>query len=199
MSEGVRQFLDLGSGIPTVGNVHEIAQQVDEQARVMYVDREAVAAAHSRLLLDGNEHATLIQADIREPDTILEAAETRRLLDFDEPIGLLMLSVLHVVPDEQRPGDIVAAYRDRLPVGSYLALSHATFDFRPEEVAKVSRRADDQFYPRSREEILALFAGFDLVEPGLVNTALWRPDSPEALGAGAERSEVYYAGVGRKP
>ncbi|MDQ3153486.1 MAG: SAM-dependent methyltransferase [Actinomycetota bacterium] len=202
MSAGVRQFLDLGSGIPTVGNVHEVAQQVDEQARVVYVDREAIAAAHSHLLLEGNERATLIQADLREPDTILEAAETRRLLDFDEPIGLLMLSVLHIVSDEQRPGDIVAAYRDRLPTGSYLALSHGTADFRPEEVARiveVFKHGSEQIYPRTREEITALFAGFDLVEPGLVSPARWRPDSPEELGAGAELSEVYYAGVGRKP
>jgi len=201
VSSGVRQFLDLGSGIPTVGNVHEIAQHADEQARVVYVDWDAVAAAHSELLLEGNERATMVQADMCVPDTILEAAETRRVLNFDEPIGLLMIGVLHFVPDEQRPGDIVAAYRDRLAAGSYLAMSHFTADTRPEEMAaavEVSKRSSEQLCPRSREEITALFAGFDLVEPGLVSTALWRPDSPVELGLDADHSEIY-AGVGRKP
>ncbi len=201
MSSGVRQFLDLGSGIPTVGNVHEVAHQADEQARVVYVDKEPVAVAHSRQLLDGNERATIVQADMCEPDTVLQAAETRRLLDFDKPVGLLMVAVFHLVPDEQHPGEIVAAYRDRLAAGSYLALSHFTADSRPEEMATVvelSRRMDDQFYPRTRAEVTELFTGFELVEPGVVSTALWRPESPEELGSDAEHSEIY-AGVGRKP
>ncbi|MGH4021803.1 MAG: SAM-dependent methyltransferase [Pseudonocardiaceae bacterium] len=199
VSSGVRQFLDLGSGIPTVGNVHEIAQQADEQARVVYVDKEPVAVAHSRLLLEGNERATIVQADMCEAETILQAPETRRLIDFDEPVGLLMVAVFHFVPDERRPQEIVAAYRDRLVSGSYLALSHLTADTMPEEMAaavEVSKRMDDQFYLRSREEITALFAGFDLVEPGAVSAPLWRPESP-AVGPDAEHSEVF-AGVGRR-
>jgi hypothetical protein len=201
VSSGVRQFLDLGSGIPTVGNVHEIAQQADEQARVVYVDKEPVAVAHSRMLLEGNERATIVQADMCEPDAVLQAAETRRLLDLDEPLGLLMVAVFHLVPDQKRPLDIVAAYRHRLAAGSYLALSHFTADTRPEEMAAVvelSKRMDDQFYPRSREEIARFFGGFDLVEPGVVSTALWRPEDPAALGPDAEHSEIF-AGVGRKP
>ncbi|MQA12903.1 MAG: hypothetical protein GEV09_01685 [Pseudonocardiaceae bacterium] len=201
VSSGVRQFLDLGSGIPTVGNVHEVAQRADEHARVVYVDKEPVAVAHSRLLLDGNERATMIQADMCEPERVLQAAETQQLLDFDEPVGLLMVAVFHLVPDEQHPREIVARYRDRLAAGSYLALSHFTADSRPEEMAAVvelSRRMDDRFYPRTRAEVTDLFAGFDLVEPGVVGTALWRPESPEELGPDAEHSEIY-AGVGRKP
>ncbi len=201
VSSGVRQFLDLGSGIPTVGNVHEVAQQVDEQARVVYVDKESVAVAHSRLLLEGNERAAMIQADMCEPDTVLQAAETQRLLDFDEPVGLLMVAVFHFVSDEQHPRDIVAAYRDRLAAGSYLALSHLTADSRPEEMAtlaKLYRRADSQVHPRTREEVTELFTGFDLVEPGVVSTPLWRPESPEDIGPDAGHSDVY-AGVGRKP
>ena len=201
VSSGVRQFLDLGSGIPTVGNVHEVAQQADEQVRVVYVDKEPVAVAHSRLLLDGNERATIVQADMCEPANVLQAAETQRLLDFEEPLGLLMVGVLHFVSDEQHPREIVAEYRDRLAAGSYLALSHVTADSRPEEAAAVVelyRRADDQLHPRTRAEVTELFTGFDLLEPGVVSTALWRPESPEELGPDAEHSEVY-AGVARKP
>ncbi len=201
ISSGVRQFLDLGSGIPTVGNVHEIAQQADEQARVIYVDKDPVAVAHSRLLLEGNERANAIQADMCEPDGILQAAETRRLLDFDEPIGLLMVGVVHFLSDEQRPLDVVAAYREQLIPGSYLALSHFTADSRPEDMAaavEVSKHSSERLHPRSRPEILALFTGFDLVEPGVVSTPLWRPESSDDLGLDADRSEIF-AGLGRKP
>jgi hypothetical protein len=201
VSSGVRQFLDLGSGVPTVGNVHEIAQSADGQARVVYVDWDAVAVAHSRLLLEGNERAAVIQADMCEPDAVLLAAETRRLLDFDAPIGLLMVGVFHFVPDERRPRDIVAAYRDQLASGSYLALSQFSADTRPEEMAatvEVMKRSADPLHPRSQEEITVLFAGFDLIEPGVVSTPLWRPEDPAGLGPDAERSEIF-AGVGRKP
>ena len=201
VGSGVRQFLDLGSGVPTVGNVHEIAQQVDERARVVYVDKEPIAVAHSRMLLEGNERATVIQADLREPEAVLREAKTRELLDFDAPIGLLTVSVLHWIPGERRPHEIVAAYRDRLVAGSCLALSHVTADFRPEGMAATVdafKRSADGLHPRSREEILELFDGFDLVEPGVVRTALWRPESPEDVGPDSEHSEIV-AGVGRKP
>ncbi len=201
VDSGVRQFLDLGSGIPTAGNVHEIAQQADEQARVVYVDKEPVAAAHSRMLLEGNERATMIQADMGEPDVVLQAAETRRLLDLDAPIGLLMVAVFHLVADEKRPHDIVAAYRDQLASGSYLALSHFTADTRPEEMAAVvemMKHSADPLHPRSREEITGMFDGFDLVEPGVVSTSRWRPESPAELGSDIDHSDIF-AGVGRKP
>ncbi|MGH3794954.1 MAG: SAM-dependent methyltransferase [Pseudonocardiaceae bacterium] len=201
VSAGVRQFLDIGSGVPTVGNVHEIAQRADEQARVVYVDKEPVAVAHNRLLLAGNQRAATVQADMCEPDTILRAAETSRLLNLDEPIGLLMVAVIHFVSDEQRPRDVVAAYRDRLASGSYLVVSHGTADTEMPEVAEVMelyKRSDDPVYPRSRTEIGALFAGFDLVEPGVVRATQWRPESPLDLGPQFEHSEIL-AGVGRKP
>ncbi len=168
---------------------------------MVYVDKEPVAVAHSRLLLDGNERAAMVHADMCEPESVLQAAETQRLLDFAEPVGLLMVAVFHLVPDEQHPREIVAAYRDRLAAGSYLALSHFTADSRPEEMAAVvelSRRMDDQLHPRTRAEVTDLFTGFDLIEPGVVSTALWRPESLEELGPDAEHSEIY-AGVGRKP
>ncbi|MGH4019666.1 MAG: SAM-dependent methyltransferase [Pseudonocardiaceae bacterium] len=201
VNAGVRQFLDLGSGIPTVGNVHEIAQQADDQARVVYVDKEPVAVAHTRLLLERNELAGVVRADLCEPEVVLQAPETRRLLDFDAPIGLLTVAVLHWVPDERRPREIVAAYRDRLAPGSYLALSHATADTQPEQVAttvEVFKRSADGLRPRSREEILGLFTGFEIIDPGLVSTALWRPESSEEGESDAAHSEIL-AGVGRKP
>jgi hypothetical protein len=201
ISTGVRQFLDIGSGVPTVGNVHEIAQRADEQCRVVYVDKEPVAVAHSRMLLAGNRRATAIQADMCQPDTILQAAETLRLLNLDEPIGLLTVAVLHFIADEQRPHDLIAAYRDRLAPGSYLAVSHGSADTESPEVAEAMelyKRSGNPVYPRSREEISALFAGFDLVEPGVVNAARWRPESPLDLSPQAGHSDIF-AGVGRKP
>lgn len=199
--QGVRQFLDLGSGVPTVGNVHEIAQQADPQAKVVYVDKEPIAVTHSRLLLEGNEQATVLQADLCEPEVILNAPQTRRLLDFDQPIGLLTVSVLHFMPDQQRPGDVLSAYRDQLAPGSYLVLSHATADTNAEEVTRameVYRRSGSPVYPRDHNEISALFTGFELVEPGVVNAASWHPESPDDRVPEAEYAEVL-AGVGRKP
>lgn len=177
--QGVRQFLDVGSGIPTVGNVHEIAQDVEPRARVVYVDYEPVAVAHSQLLLEGNDNATVIQADMREPDTILRHPETRRLLDFSQPIGLIMAGVFHFVSHDKNAPAIIAHYRDALAPGSYLALSHFTADISPNEMAEVvevMKRSTDPIHPRTRAEIHELFTGFELVEPGVVGTAQWRPD-----------------------
>lgn len=200
VSQGVRQFLDLGSGVPTVGNVHEIAQQADQQASVVYVDKEPIAVTHSRLLLEGNERATVIQADMCEPETILKAPETQRMLDFDQPIGLLTVAVIHFMSDEQRPRDILGAYRDQLAPGSYLALSHATADTNSREVAEaleVYRRSGSPVYPRSQAEITTLFGGFDLVEPGVVNAALWHPERPDYTAPDVEYGE-FLVGLGRK-
>ncbi|MFI0465881.1 SAM-dependent methyltransferase [Saccharopolyspora sp. 5N102] len=198
--QGVRQFLDVGSGIPTVGNVHEIAQAADPHARVVYVDYESVAVAHSQLLLEGNDNATIIQADLVEPGVILEHPETRRLLDFDEPIGLIMAGVFHFVSHELDAPAIITRYRNALATGSYLALSHFTADISPDEmegVVEVMRRSSDPIHTRTHAEIIELFTGFDLVEPGVVGTALWRPDRPERAADEPGGSQIY-AGVGRK-
>jgi hypothetical protein len=198
--QGIRQFLDIGSGIPTVGNVHEIAQAADPQARVVYVDYESVAVAHSQLLLEGNDNATVVQADLLEPEVILEHPETRRLLDFDEPVGLIMAGVFHFVPLDRDAPAIIARYRDALASGAYLALSHFTADISPEEMAgaiEVMRRSSDPIHTRTHAEITELFTGFDLVEPGIVGTALWRPDRPERAADEPGSSQIY-AGVGRK-
>jgi hypothetical protein len=198
---GIRQFLDIGSGIPTVGNVHEIAQQADPQSRVVYVDHDPVAVAHSELVLQGNDRATAILADMRDPDSILEHPKTRQMLDFDAPIGLLMVTVFHYVGDADGPLELLARYRDALVPGSYLALSHACTELNSAEVAKMVElgKHNTPFYPRTRAEIAALFTGFRLLEPGLVTTATWR-----AHGAGDGRSDpaaeidIVLAGVGVK-
>jgi hypothetical protein len=201
ISAGIRQFLDLGSGIPTVGNVHEIAQKADSRSRVVYVDLEPVAVAHSKLALEGNDRAVAIHADLADPDGVLAHPDTVRTLDLDEPLGLLMVWVLHFVPDEKDPSRLLARYRDAMAAGSHLALSHVTADIRAAEVAalvEVMKKTKDPIHPRSRERFTGFFDGFDLLEPGVVSTALWRPDSREDLAARPERDQVL-AGVGRKP
>jgi hypothetical protein len=197
---GIRQFLDIGSGIPTVGNVHEIAQRVDPECRVVYVDKDPVAVAHSELILTGNDRTATIQANLRDVEGILDHPETRRLLDFDQPLGLLMLSLLHFVPDSWDPVGLLARYGERLAPGSYLALSHTTGDGNPAglaEAAQFYRNTPEPLYLRSHEEVLRLFTGFELVEPGLVGSALWRPSGPGDLSDSAEMNTIIYGGVGR--
>lgn len=201
VESGIRQFLDLGSGIPTVGNVHEIAQQADPSCRVVYVDYEPVAVAHSELLLNGNPNAEVIQVDMRDPDAIFNAAETRRLINFTEPLGLLMVGVVQFIPDDDDPWALTRRYRDVLASGSYLALSAFTWDNAPDGMAgavEVFRNSQDPIFPRTREEIIRMFDGFEMVEPGVVYTPEWRPERPEDVGDNAERSNLY-AGVGYRP
>jgi S-adenosyl methyltransferase len=197
---GVRQFLDIGSGIPTVGNVHEIAQKADPRARVVYVDIDPVAVAHSRQILAGNDRATAIMEDARHPEAILGHPDTRALLDFDEPVGLILAAILHSVSNEDDPYGIVRRLRDALPSGSYVAISHVTADSRPEEVheaERVTKRTATPTTVRSRDEVERFFAGLDLVEPGVVWVSQWRPYSPDDVGDHPERLNVY-AGVGRR-
>ncbi|MGX1372431.1 hypothetical protein RKD19_007790 [Streptomyces canus] len=198
---GVRQFIDLGSGIPTQGNVHEVAQAANPQARVVYVDRDPVAVAHSTTLLADNPRADIVDADIRRPDDVLSSPQLRKLIDFDEPVAVLMVAILHFVAPEENPAGIVAAFRDALPEGSWLALSHATNQDRPDTAAAVTQlyrsRATSPVTVRSHDEILRLFDGFDLAEPGMVHLPLWRPDAGEDIPENPSEYWVY-AGVGRK-
>lgn len=200
VDNGVRQFLDIGSGIPTVGNVHEIAQAVDPESPVVYVDNEPVAVAHSKTILEGNDKATAVQADFADVDAILEHAETRRLLDFSQPVGLMLIALAHFVPDEEGPCETVRRYADRLAPGSYFALSHLTDDDYPEKVhgpQESYQASSNPFYPRSRDQVVALTADFELVDPGLVYLPQWRPDTEEDRWEEPERS-LLYAAVGRK-
>ena len=180
---GIRQFLDIGSGIPTQGNVHEVAQQANPDARVAYVDVDPVAIAHSKAILAGNQNAAIIDASLREPEKILAHHAISGLTDFRQPVGLLLVSVLHFIADAEDPGQIVATLRDALAPGSYLVLSHGTGDGQPtvaNAVEKVyNRGVSTDLHIRSRAEILRFFDGFDLVDPGLVFIPQWRPDSPD--------------------
>jgi hypothetical protein len=200
IDNGIRQFLDLGSGIPTVGNVHEIAQEAAAECRIVYVDIEPVAVAHSQLILQGNDKAVMVHADITEPDTVLFDPETQRILDFDEPIGLLAVTIGHHVPDERDPVGVFARYRDAVARGSYLAITHSSSDFpanRNEETGEMMKRSQINISLRSRAEILELFKGFELVKPGLVSTSQWHPDR-DADAAVDAAEDGMYAGVGRK-
>ncbi|RJQ81513.1 hypothetical protein D5S17_04750 [Pseudonocardiaceae bacterium YIM PH 21723] len=198
MQRGIRQFLDIGSGIPTVGNVHEVAQRVDPETKVVYVDNEAVAVAHSQIMLKGNEKATALQEDLKNPLEILHHAETRRLLDFSQPIGLLMVGVFHFVPQSMDPQALLRVYHDHVTPGSYLAISQFTSEFKNEQmqrVVKVMSQSRDPMYPRPKQEIEALFQDFELLEPGVVRLPEWHPDSPTDLDGDLEVSGML-AGVG---
>jgi SAM-dependent methyltransferase len=198
--QGIRQFLDIGSGIPTVGNVHEVAHEADSTAQVVYVDSDPVAVAHSRAILAGDERTTIVRADLRAPDTILNDPTVRGTIDFERPVAVLMIAVLHFVADEDDPFGAVAQVRDRLVPGSHLVVSHASAEGRPEVAAshrQLYSRTPTPMTMRSRAEIARLFNGFELVEPGLVWLPLWRPDNPNSAVKQPERT-TGFAGVGRK-
>ena len=197
--EGIRQFVDVGAGLPTVENVHEVAGAVTPDARVVYADNDPVVGAHGRALLADTETAAIIQADLRHPEEILNHPETRRLIDFGEPVAVLLLAVLHFVPDGDDPYAVVARLGDAMAPGSYLVISHASSESMPPSVRAAADsydRATAQMAFRSRAEIHRFFDGFDLLDPGLVDVDAWRnpvpPDRRERLeGLG-------YVGVGRK-
>ncbi|MET7847827.1 SAM-dependent methyltransferase [Streptomyces avermitilis] len=201
VASGVRQFIDLGSGIPTQGNVHEVAQAASPGARVVYVDNDPVAVAHSASLLADNPDAAIVAADIRRPGDVLSSPQVRKLIDFEQPVAVLMITILHFITQEEGPAGIVGAFRDALPRGSWLALTHATDEDRPDTAAAVGRlyrsRATSPVTARSRNAIHSLFDGFDLVEPDLVYVPLWRPDADEDIPDNPSQYWVY-AGVGRK-
>lgn len=197
---GIRQFLDIGSGIPTANNVHQVAQDTVPGSRVVYVDNDDVAVAHSRLLLADNPDATIIQADLREPEKILADPETQLVLDFTQPVAVFLVAVLHFIPDTGQVAGIVATLRDALAPGSYLVICHACRDEQPRLAtsfeAVYNSRVTAQLVMRRREEIASLCDGFALLEPGLVWIPQWRPDYPDDVPEDPSR---YWAlvGVGR--
>jgi hypothetical protein len=183
---GIRQFIDLGSGIPTVGNVHEVAQGVDPAAEVVYVDIDPVAYAHSRTILAGNPHATVIRADLRQPAEVLADPQLRAHIDFAQPVGLLLVAVLHFVPDEQRPADIVAAYASAIAPGSHIVVSHlraAGLDGAKDEALSLYKRSSTTVVARSAQEVAGLLGTLSLVEPGVVRLPQWRPESTDESDA----------------
>jgi len=194
----VGQFLDIGTGLPTSGNVHEVAQDINPACHVVYSDNDPMVLAHSRALKTG-EHVAVIQADLRDPAAILTHPETRRLLDFGKPLAVLFVAVLHFIGNDEDPAAAVAAFRDALAPCSYLVLSHVASDVgtgAPARAAVAYKKSVPDATLRSRAEVLRFFDGFDLIEPGLVQVPQWRPDSP----APDDADKVWLVGgVGRKP
>ena len=201
---GITQFLDIGTGIPTSPNVHEVAQAVAPASRVVYVDNDPIVFAHAQALLrsHGAGTTTVIQADLREPDKILQHPRVQQVLDFSQPIGILLVAVLHHLTDEEDPAGVVARFRDSVVAGSHVAISHGTADINPEAAAKAGQRFAEAgpaapYVARSRAEIERFFDGLTLLDPGVVQPPRWRPDGPVAVGDLDRIS--FYAGVGRKP
>lgn len=199
---GIRQFLDIGSGLPTTSNVHEVAQSIAPECRVVYADNDPLVLAHARALLTSSPEGrtAYVQADLRDPESILSAPETREVLDFSQPIALMMVAVLHFVPDEHDPAGIVQTLLGALPPGSYLAASHVTGEHNRAETAAAQQANQDAGISLGARDsgVFAqlAFSGLDLVPPGVVLTSEWHP---EGSGPRPLPSEVSaYAGVARK-
>jgi hypothetical protein len=200
---GIRQFLDIGTGIPTSPNVHEVAQDVAPQARVVYVDNDPLVLAYARALLTSGDQGRTeyIDADLRDVDALLASPALRATIDLDQPVGLLLIAIMHFVGDDDDPYGIVGRLLDALPSGSYLALSHLTGDFDPaawEGVAAIYRRSGVTMQVRSRPGVERFFTGLDLIEPGVQVLPAWRPDAD--AGAPPTDTQVsVYGGLARKP
>ncbi|MGH3278875.1 MAG: SAM-dependent methyltransferase [Trebonia sp.] len=197
---GLRQFLDIGTGIPTAGNTHEVAQAIAPETRVVYVDYDPVVLAHARALLDSSEEGATeyIDADLRDTGTILERAAD--FLDFSRPVAVTMLAILHAIPDGDDPYGIVARLMGAVPSGSYLAISHVASDLLNKETQQIvgdsfKGKVQQEFTWRSREQVARFFAGLHLVEPGVVPMEHWRPEP----GAVSEGRPAGWCAVGRKP
>jgi SAM-dependent methyltransferase len=182
---GIRQFLDIGAGIPTENSVHQVAQEIAPDSRVVYVDSDDVAVAHSRLILQDNPGVTVVQADLREPAKILADPETQLLLDFTQPVAVCMVAVLHFIPDNDEAERIVATVRDALAPGSYLVICHGCRDDQPSLASSFetvyNSRVTAELAMRTRDEIAQLYDGFTILDPGLVWIPQWRPDSPDEV------------------
>jgi hypothetical protein len=197
---GMTQFIDIGAGLPTQGNVHEIAQEVAPEARVVYVDYDPVVLVHSRAILASDPQATIIQADMRDPENILANPELRALVDLSKPVAVLLIATLHLIPDEEDPASMVDRLVAQLPVGSYLTVTHAGREQRPDAADALTAtfarsRTTTPIVPRTREAVGRFLSGVDLVEPGLTFASDWRPDPTQNAGPAAR---WLLAGVGRK-
>jgi SAM-dependent methyltransferase len=194
---GIRQFLDIGSGIPTLGNVHEVAQRVAPESRVVYVDIDPVAVEHGRAILAEHPGATAVEGDLRRPGEILSDPEVTRLLDFSQPVAVLMIAVLHFVSDADDPAAIIARTRRAMVPGSYLALSHgAPADQELRTIRRLYQQTPTPLHLRTAEQVAALMGGLEMVEPGVVPVAQWHPDDDQA-GAGAQPGVL--GAIGRQP
>ncbi len=196
---GIDQFLDIGAGLPTRDPVHQVALEASPRARAVYVDYDSVVVAHGSALLAVPDQSVMVQADLRRPGELLAHPDVRGFLDFSRPVAVMLIAVLHFVPDSDDPYGIVAALRDGLAPGSYLAMVHLSGDFVEQNVAvqavSVYEQASMRLRPRSKAEVLRFFDGFELVPPGLVPKHEWRPDDG---GPGYRTSNVSWGAVGRK-
>ncbi len=200
VAQGVRQFIDLGAGIPTVGSVHETARHEDPTVRVLYVDHDPVAVAHSELILGSTPSVGVLQADLRRPKDILESPQLAAVIDLEQPVAVLMAAVLHFLSADDDPASVIGTFRDAMAPGSHLLLSHTTDEGRRSEgqqVKQLYRSTTDPIHFRSRSEIESLFAGWDLVDPGVVWVPQWRPDWPDEVGDDPSVSTIL-GGVARK-
>jgi hypothetical protein len=198
--EGIQQFLDIGTGIPTRPNLHEVAQGIVPEARVVYVDNDPIVLVHARALMISTQEgrSEYVSADIRDTRSILDEPVLRETLDFGEPIGLTMIAILMLLADADDPWAAVAALRDAMPPGSCLAITHPTADFDPASVdaaVAAATGAGMTLVARSREAVQRFFGDWEMVEPGLVPVSSWRPDDP----IGSPEVTYYWAGVARKP
>jgi SAM-dependent methyltransferase len=200
LEQGIDQFLDIGSGIPTAGNVHELVQSRNPTAHVVYVDIDPVAVAHSRAILVENPTSTAIRADLRQPDTILNHPEVRELLNFDRPLGLMLVAVLHYLVDDQQAYHAVRVLSRALVPSSYMVIAHTAAETLPpiKGTEQEILRPVTTTKSRTHEEIHRFFEDFDLVEPGLVYSPLWRPEGPEDVLLEEPEKSVAYVGIGRK-
>ncbi|MQA04025.1 MAG: hypothetical protein GEV07_15290 [Streptosporangiales bacterium] len=205
--QGVRQFIDLGAGLPTQDNTHQVAQRVAAEAKVVYVDIDPRTAAAGRGLLADSANAAVVMADLCEPERVLGSREVRELIDFEQPVGLICTAVLHFIGDEKDPFGVIRTYMDALPSGSYLALTHITADKQPsgpvKAISGIYRGAGEMIYFRSRELVDLFFAGLDLeppyenADPKLTFMGIWGCEDPEE--ADDDVGRWAYAGVARKP
>jgi len=201
--QGIDQFLDIGSGIPTSGNVHEVAQRINPSAHIVYVDIDPIAVIHSQAILKDNPNAAIIQEDIHNIEAILKHPSFTGLIDLHRPLGVFMVSVLHFVKDDGQLLEILRILKTRLVPGSYLVVSHYSEEDAPSEtvaqINKLSAGAGSPSVSRNFIEVSRLFAGYELVEPGVVRIPLWRPEGPEDVLLEQPERAMGFSGIGRKP
>ncbi|MDI2132517.1 SAM-dependent methyltransferase [Yinghuangia seranimata] len=198
--QGIDQFIDLGSGLPSAENTHQVAQRHNPDAAVVYVDIDPIVLAHGRAILADSPRTRVVTADATEPERVLALPEVRELIDFDRPVGLLMVAIVHHLEDAQDPAGIVKTYLDALPSGSYLFLTHffANGSREAEDIERVLHGAHNTGRFRSREEIEGFFAGLDVVEPGIGYLPLWRPEGPVEDPLPMSQ-QLLLGGIGKKP
>jgi SAM-dependent methyltransferase len=197
---GIDQFIDLGSGLPTADNVHQVAQRVDPNARVVYVDNDPIVLAHGRALLAENENTTVIQADLRRPDQILGQSEVQDMINFDRPIGIIASAILHHFLDEENPAEAIREFRDVLSAGSFLFVSHfrTVGDEKSGELEAVMLEAFGRGAWRTTEQIAGYFGDMTVLDPGVVECALWRPAAAVDPASLTDWQRLIAAGLGYK-